>query len=130
MTDQVYPTKRRFLVHHALRRYGRVVYQCGGIYTVLEDPGLALTKYPKDFDFSVTLVAGSPGIYERDDDKSERFAHHELDGIVKDGSLKELPIDLPVGDCIAAATDLAANYEPSGIISPAGIEQLKRLDEY
>jgi len=95
-----YPAKRKFRVHRALRRYGRVVYQCGGIYTVLEDPGITLSKYPTDFEFTVTLIAGSPGIYRRDDDDGERFSHHELDGIVKDGSFKE--VDLKGGVSAAA----------------------------
>jgi hypothetical protein len=125
MADQVKPflKRRRFCVLRAIRRYSRVAYECSGTYTVLEDPGKLLSKYPKDLEFSVTLLLEGAGTYERDDMKNECFASHELDALVKDKLLKELDVDLTVGDCIAAATDLAQNYQPSGIIAPEALEK-------
>jgi len=86
------PQRRKFRVRKAFRRYERLVYMCGGTYTVLEDPRDLLTSYPKDMEFLVELLIEGTGTYKRIDDKYERFASHELDHMVKDRVLEELPL--------------------------------------
>lgn len=85
-----FPKCRKFEVHHAFRRYSRLVYGCGAIYTVLEDPHGLMVKYPKTEVFEVQLLLTGAGIYQRTDRLSEHFAFHELDALVKDKVLHEL----------------------------------------
>lgn len=88
MAVKKYSERRRLRVAQAIRRYDRVVYNCGAVYTVLEDAGDGLRKYPAETILDLKLSIPTIGYYESA--TGELFASHELDEMVKGKILEEL----------------------------------------
>jgi hypothetical protein len=84
-----YPKTRTFVVSKGFRRYNRVVYMCGGVYTVLDALEGMGDLFEAGATFSVKLRIKEMGYYEIVDDPEKRFMFHELDVLVKEELLTE-----------------------------------------
>lgn len=82
-----YPLFRTFQVLTAFRRYARVEYMCGGVYTMLEHDTHGVKRFGELEKLQLRLVNGS---YRLRGEWTE-FAPHELTELLQKKMLTELP---------------------------------------